>query len=313
MLHHVYTWNRILLESSYVLTRQESCRGMLTSCWCDACEKEHSHDMVCNLPPNPDMKLDEFLCLDEAPHDNSECRGGISNDTYLEDSKGDSKAMYRHLYGISEKWLSLVSQTTRLANLMDRMRNTKIPQDNEMLDSIEKRKSRIEDMIWELVSRDAPEASSLPHSVNTNNNAEPDHVENAVEPRAYMVRALNLGLLIFFYRRITGLNAQLLQPYVSGIVQALKGFAAACEARRMDGPGSPWPVFMAGCEALSGPDREYLSSWIDNAFSVTGFQRFDTMKLCMKEVWRKQNASNRSSGASWVDVCREKKMYVMLS
>ncbi|PYI31599.1 hypothetical protein BP00DRAFT_456916 [Aspergillus indologenus CBS 114.80] len=308
LLHHIYTWNRILGESTFVL-RDYSKDPSLT-----ARSAEAAHARSNPFRPNPDIHLDDFLQLDVSSNNpepkSHRDQDGILNNVHIEESRGDSQPMYRELYGVSETWLSLVSQTTRLANFVDKLTASKGPQDPGMMDALENAKLRLEERIWKLVSLHDPPPPLGPHGPN---------LEGSVEhPRAYMVHALNLGLVIFFYRRIRESNPRLLQPYVSSIVQALKDFAASCKAFHLEGPGSPWPAFMAGCEAMAPQDRDYLHRWMDEALTLTGFLRFRTIKQCMEEVWRRQlEIADRRDGRvtyhSWVDTCREHNMYIMLS
>lgn len=315
-LHHIYTWNRILGESTYVFrvhdkdshqTRRAASSSRKRS------TQQRSEEAPSYFPnsSNPNFQLDDFLRLnDSAPGrgpNGEKDHADVLNVMHIEESREGFKALYRQLYGVSETWLSLVSQTTRLANTIDKLKATKGSQDHHTLPSIENTKLQLEEMIWRLISHDEP---PQPFSTNTSPLSISSH------PRAYMVHALNLGLLIFFYRRIRESNPRLLQPYVASIIQALKDFKASCDALRLEGPGSPWPAFMAGCEAISPHDREYLSNLMEEAFLTTGFPRFKTIKQCMEQVWMKQReSSDRRAIAyhSWVDTCREHNIYVLLS
>ncbi|KAL4779254.1 fungal-specific transcription factor domain-containing protein [Aspergillus varians] len=314
LLHHVYTWNRILSESTAVIHTNGVAEDLSNAGCMITPSYSVPGDLDREISPNtqsrPRVDLDDFLRLEghssgshPAPQRG---HGTILNDHHLEDSREDAKAMYRQLYGVSETWLSLVSQTTRLANVMDRMNSAQGPRDDGLRTSIQKKKQWLEDMIWQLAGSDPAavdgEPPKTPHGTTE-------------QPRAYMVRALNQGLLIFFYRRIHALDSRLLQPYVASAVQALKGFKDACVTCNVEVLGSVWPVFMAGCEAISPADREFVTNWMDEAFSKTGFPRFKTIKQCMEMVWqgRGQSRWNNNGSGSWIAICRERNMHIMLS
>ncbi|KAF4472975.1 arginine metabolism regulation II [Fusarium albosuccineum] len=218
---------------------------------------------------------------------------------HLEDSQGKSDLTLRFLYGVSETWLSLVSQTTRLANFMERLAGSKERFDGSSLDSLESHKKRLENLVWAL-------AQSTP----------PPQIEEVSKytPRDHLVRALNYALVIFFYRRIRDVNPSILQQHVDNVIQALREFDAACERDGIDGPGSPWPVFLAGCEAMHTSQRQYFSDWLQNSFDKTGFTRFRTIISCMHEVWRRQveGMGIGQPNGTWVQVCQEQDLYVML-
>lgn len=311
LLHHVYTWNRILTESASVL-RSKPGKEHLDRGWISIKEGEellpgtHSH-------PRPSLDLDDFLRLEGGPSSTSpelgsqRDHGSSLNDIHLEDPREDAKALYRQLYGVSETWLSLVSQTTRLANIMDGLNRKQGGRDAALLDSIQRKKQWLEDMIWKL---DATGSSGWTTSTLEG---------KAEQSRWYMVKALNQGLLIFFYRRIQYLDPRLLQPYVAGVIQALRNSREVCLTYNVEGSGPAWPVFMAGCEAISQLDRDFVTSWMDEAYSRTGFTRFKTCKECMQMVWQRRSESHQKDPCtgdpnwSWTDICRERNLQPMLS
>jgi arginine metabolism regulation protein II len=98
----------------------------------------------------PNARLDDFLRLE--PHlsdsdldiDEPKDSDGL-RDIHLEDSRRYRDKMY-HIYGISETWLSLVSQTTRLANILDASKYGK-ETDVKFLDFLQKRAGRLENII----------------------------------------------------------------------------------------------------------------------------------------------------------------------
>ncbi|RTE84581.1 hypothetical protein BHE90_000920 [Fusarium euwallaceae] len=312
-LHHTYTWCKIVGESTYVLRNQDNSDPLFNistkdqTYWGTAPGAFPQAPYADNRQYCYNQRLDDFLGLEPFQQDvDAETiysREGESPLDYIpsEGSPGKSDSTLRLLYGVSETWLSLVSQTTRLANFMNRASHTGEKPDTASLESLESHKKHLENLVW-----------TFTHSTPSQVGGPSNTPETA--PRAHLVRALNYALIIFFYRRIREVNPGILQQHVDNIIQALKEFDDACERDGIDGPGSPWPAFLAGCEAMSSSQREYLSGWLQKSFDKTGFTRFRTIISCMHEVWRRQEESLETGRQdwTWIHVSKEQDLYVML-
>jgi arginine metabolism regulation protein II len=312
-LHHTYTWCKIVGDSTYVLRSMDNSDPASniftksTTSWEEtpgvfsqvpyADNRQHCHN----------TRLDDFLGLEPFQHDTDVetiySREDESPLDYIpsEGSPGKSDSTLRFLYGVSETWLSLVSQTTRLANFMGRISHSKEKLDSDSLESLESHKKHLENLVWTFTH-------STPSQIDSSSLA------SESTPRAHLVRALNYALIIFFYRRIREVNPGILQQHVDNIIRALQEFDAACEKEGIDGPGSPWPAFLAGCEAMSSSQREYLSGWLQKSFDKTGFTRFRTIISCMHEVWKRQEEALTMGKQdwTWIHVSKEQNLYVML-
>lgn len=332
MLHHLYTWSRIVGESSYVLRNhnQSQITAAIRSYSNSSKKKRANYGSVeagaSDFHPGHNPKLDDFLRLDSDAPDSDvdtdaqkESDKGL-RDIHLEDPRRYSAEMYLQLYGISETWLSLVSQTTRLANIMDSLDGSNKRKDVDFLDSLERRKQRLEHMVCSFAATNKP-VKVLKLQQASDKNPRYSNAQSGDEtPRSCMVRALHSALVIFFYRRIFKVHPWILQDHVKSVVEALQDFDTSCQTFEVYGPGSPWPVFMAGCEAIAPLQRDYLSQWLERAFAKTGFARFQTIKSCMLEVWKKRDSlgqpKDRSSldkTWSWIHVSREQNIYLLLS
>ncbi|RSM11728.1 hypothetical protein CEP52_002883 [Fusarium oligoseptatum] len=312
-LHHTYTWCKIVGESTYVLRNQDNSDPLFNIYPKDQGTWEAPPGVFSQVPYSDNRqycynpRLDDFLGLEPFQQDMDVetiySREGESPLDYIpsEGSPGKSDSTLRLLYGVSETWLSLVSQTTRLANFMDRTSHIGEKPDTASLESLESHKKHLENLVW-----------TFTHSTPSQVGGPSSTPETA--PRAHLVRALNYALIIFFYRRIRQVNPGILQQHVDNIIQALKEFDDACERDGIDGPGSPWPAFLAGCEAMSSSQREYLSGWLQKSFDKTGFTRFRTIISCMHEVWRRQEESLETGRQdwTWIHVSKEQDLYVML-
>ena len=332
MLHHSYTWSRIVGESTYVLHHhdQSQIAAAIGSYRTSPRKKRASGlsveatESYCRSGHNP--KLDDFLRLDsDVPESDVDSNAQKDSDKglrdiHLEDSRDWPATMYLELYGISEKWLSLVSQTTRLANVMDSLDESNKRKDVELLESLERRKQKLEHMVCSFAETSKPINAPVQQQASEVRSQGLTAVSGNETPRSCMVRALNSALVIFFYRRILKVHPWILQEHVKSVIQALQDFEATCLTFKVSGPGCPWPVFMAGCEAIAPNHRDYLSQWLERALTKTGFARFSTIKSCMLEVWEKRdNSSQRKDKSSrdkvwsWTHVLREQNIYPLLS
>ncbi|KAJ5718824.1 uncharacterized protein N7483_009906 [Penicillium malachiteum] len=106
---------------------------------------------------NPKVQLDDFLRLDDELVDSEiedgKNNGGVLNAMHIENSGESTRAMYHQLYGFSETWLSLVSKTTRLADILDKLKLRSSPQKSRILQPLESYKPHLEELIWERVKK----------------------------------------------------------------------------------------------------------------------------------------------------------------
>lgn len=314
LLHHMYTWSRILGESTYVLHEYSHAAAIVgSSQWAIPASAAAQPPLVHSSGPG--SRLDDFLRLE--PHhadselDIEEVKEPQTSlrDIHLEDSRENPNTMYTEIYGINETWLSLLSQTTRLANRMDGMKamNTTDPAFSDLLS---RRASRLEDMICSFA------ADFIPRSTGPK-----------WEPNNHMHTALNSALVIFFYRRIKNVNSWILQSHVDDVISALESYDRSIMDKAGKGPGTPWPAFIAAAEASTQNRRERLFAWIEKGEATTGFYCYTSSKELLLETWKRRDEgttgqtpglrkSARRSGASqstasWLDVCREQKQWLM--
>lgn len=303
LLHHMYTWSRLIGESTYVLHDLKFSTSAIP----------RSNRMI-SVETGHSSKIDDFLRLDQADDETvqpEEMKSHEANlaDIHLQDPRLAAETFYLQIYGIPETWLSLLSQTTRLANVKDMLKTTN-NENSEKQDVLERRAARLEDMICSFAAKtdyDPAEGMYLP-------------------PSQYMLRALSSALVIFYYRRIKHVNPWILQSHVDDVITALRKFDEALARQNLRGPGTAWPAFIAGCEAGAGARRAALLGWIETAFWKTGLQSFKSAQDMMREVWARRDqtvSSPRSAriGSSanttrdtvtWIQLCREKNEWVIL-
>lgn len=317
LLHHTYTWARILGESTYVLHGHTGpVQGCLQKYLTSTTSSREQHSIATPHTSGPGSRLDDFLRV--GPHqsdsdldieETKEPHASL-HDIHLEDSRENPDTMYAEIYGVSETWLSLLSQSTRLANRIDGMKESGV-NDAVLNESIAKRAARLEDMVCSFASQFSPKTSS-----------------DKWTPNNHMHKALNSALVIFFYRRIRNVNALILQSHVDDVIAALDQFDQSLSNRSQEGPGSVWPAFIAGCEATSKDKQDRLLRWIEKAASVTGFHAYTMSSELLRELINRKHEAPATEGArtgtrssvrkpkssqsmTWVDLCRERQTWLM--
>lgn len=186
---------------------------------------------------------------------------------------------------------------------MDRL-STRKKSDAEILVSLQPRASYLENAVCLFKSR---------HEAETDSTASLSPVPGGT-PHMHMVRALGSALVIFFYRRIRNVNPLVLQDSVNDVIEFLHSFDDALEQHGLLGPGTAWPAFIAGAEAMSIRQRHHISAWLDKGFSKSGFESYRVTKDVLVEVWRRRDEAEGSGDCStWMDVCRDMRCWPLVS
>ncbi|GLA33870.1 hypothetical protein AnigIFM63309_003893 [Aspergillus niger] len=260
-------------------------------------------------------RLDDFLRLDRRPSDSDldidepkEDDVGLY-DIHLQDSRKYPATLYSQIYGVSETWLSLVSQTTRLANVMETFRVAReMRQGNnaslEAWEALHRRSARLESMVCTFASR------------RTEDNI-CDSTNILAKSHGCLLQALNSALVIFFYRRIRQVHPAILESQVDKVISSLNEFDVALVEADHTGPGTVWPLFIAGCEATTPERRQSITLLLDKGEARCGFSAYHTVRDVMNHVWDKQDAHfTRSRGEAfptWLDVVKSKQIWPILA
>lgn len=310
LLHNIYAWMRIVSESTHVLGENQTVEASYirpapnhpTSTALDR-SRNRSQAGASTQPIKPHVTLDSFLHLQPKTLHQAQVSEASERDIraiHLADSQPDKNNMYMQIYGVPETWLSLVSQITRLANVMDRL-STEKRGDAELLVSLHPRSSDLENAVCTFrfrhqVGADAGDSGSESGSLHT-----------------HMVHALSSALVIFFYRRIRNVNPLVLQDSVDRVIDSLHVFDAALKKNGIPGPGTSWPAFIAGAEALGASQRKAIGGWLDRGFEKSGFAGYRVSKEVLVEVWRRMDEGGAGGFVSWMEVCRQMRKWPLLS
>ena len=253
-------------------------------------------------------RLDDFLHLkprysdSDLDIDEPKDREKDITDIHLQDSRKSSETLGKQVYGVPETWLSLVSQTTRLANVMETLRVAKNTD------------WKIDQRIWDVLNQRGIRLENVINAFNLKTIAgKPDHSGESAILYEQMLRALNAALVILFYRRIRHVHAAILEGQVEKVIIALQSFHAGLSPNDSAGPATLWPAFMAGCEAISATQRQALLELVEKGEKRSGLAPFTTAKDVMVELWRRQDnhlAQNRGASLpDWIDIVRERQIW----
>ncbi|KAG8672308.1 hypothetical protein FPOAC1_005572 [Fusarium poae] len=224
LLHNIYAWMRIVSESLNVFHDENHA---IETPFTRSSANTNNPAAVPVQSINPDMTLDNFLHLEPRKLHGQKTKRDIK-DIHLADASQDHENMYMQIYGVPETWLSLVSQITRLANVMDRLSAKQKP-DAEALMALQPRASYLENAVCLFRSRHSEGSPSVSASPNS---------APGGTPHMHMVRALASALVIFFYRRIRKVNPLVLQDSVHDVVDSLHAFDEALERNNLLGPAT---------------------------------------------------------------------------
>lgn len=318
LLHNVYAWMRIVSESTHVINEEAQFSTSTTAL--PSSSSSNSGAEVEAVRPrrqkrgpvrtiNSDINLDNFLQLEQRhlhtetkEVDKEKTETSLRDIHFLKTTQPEDN-MYMQIYGVPENWLSLVSQITRLANVMDRLALVGRKADAEILVSLQPKASFLENAVCLFRSR---------HHLSSKD-AEDMGAADAVTPHTHMVRALSSALIIFFYRRIRNANPLVLQDSVNQVITSLHEFDKALEQKNLLGPGTAWPAFIAGAEAMSRTQRHEILTWLRKGSARSGFDGYKTSEEVLLETWKRRDAAGGATNcATWMDVCKSMKRWPLL-
>ena len=338
LLHHVYTWLRIVGESTFTIHNYASFNVLpqIESSLSNSRNTLDTTEEDLNTNITTNAHLDDFLRVDtherdsETDSESDKDREVGIRDIHLEDMRPWSDTMYLQIYGIPETWLSLVSQTTRLANVIDVIDASENEVSRSLNASLQRKSSHLETMICSMASVDGGLSRGDSPEITAGNPS----AHRLINVSEAMLRAMNSALVIFFYRRIRNVHPWILQPHVKEVIEGLKDFdlgVAKNAQYRCGTVGTLWPAFMAGCEAMTEATRAWLTAWLEKSAQKLPAARNHSSIQIMRQVWRRRDAATATEHAdearhgvksrsqrkaqmkcSWVHVSRDEKYWPML-
>lgn len=310
LLFNVYTWLRIVGESTYVLHSHSSTQSFVEAINMHYQPRDSSvRDNSGEIATDRSIRLDDFLLFENVENDlnidEPKDRRMDLKDIHLQDSRRSSESLSYHVYGMSETWLSLVSQTTRLANVMDSLRNA---QDAGLL---------ISHYVWAAVQRRERRLENVIQSFVTRSVLNKDHTPEQISPHTHLVQALNFALTILFYRRVRHVHSAILESQIDNVIVALDAFSTKQNQEIIPGPGTLWPAFIAACEATKKEQREAIWNIVSKGEKKSGLAPFRMVKDVISEVWMMQDDQRTETCArplpTWMDLLRAKQSWLVFA
>ncbi|KAJ6781673.1 hypothetical protein PWT90_01423 [Aphanocladium album] len=277
ILHHVYTYLRIMTESTC------------------GCPMRNIHPVrptsISSLgTAESQQRLRSFRLAKESTESDIYMRT-VKNDAVAHDDihlevLGQWRAsLFPHLYGLPEDLLGLLSQVIRLANEQELMRRD-TPIDESTVAHLARRTKTLEHRIlsWQPSQKGQPDRTSS--SPETGPVA---YVDSCLEG------AFHQAIILLYYRRVQNVNALMLQDVVGRVLACLSKECGPHEAASL-----LWPAFLAACEAVDVAFQEKIHDWLRAMETQTCLPPFGAVLDVAAKVWRLRE-KRQDYTLSWFD------------
>lgn len=261
-----------------------------------------------------DSPVDDFLHID-IQHSNN-CDLDIEQpkdqemdilDFHLQDSRKSSRTLSPDVYCVPETWLSLVSQTTRLANAMEISEATRETDGRDhhrkLQESLHARSVYLENVI---------NAFNLKFK-HENRNIPTDFDGDPATFNLQIFRAFNSALIIFFYRRIRHVHPAVLEGEIDKIIDTLRAFDMGMEKANTVGSSILWSAFIAGCEAITSSQRDAILQFMEREERACAFASIKTAKKIMMDLWKEHDQclgiNHHKPLPTWIELARKQQVW----
>ncbi|KIW88558.1 uncharacterized protein Z519_10604 [Cladophialophora bantiana CBS 173.52] len=290
LLHHCYSYQRILYESTFVLASESSQRNSVLRA------VERSGSCIADQD-SPTFKLGRWSRLEETMREIKSKESG-ENDLHLERPGIWSASLYPDIFGLPESFLVLLSQAIRLGNERDT--------GNAELSWSEfwSRASSLERCIlqWQ---------ETYQTELDRNTGTLDRHVDDSRSALGHLLGALNHALSIYFYRRVYDLDASILQGKISLVRDHLLQYDQHNAGFARYHSGFIWPAFIAACEATDPVLQASFSMWFKQGVEETGLPSMTTMLGVAEQVWAAKRTGAHKH--SWREVLRKNNICLFYS
>ncbi|KAF9882895.1 hypothetical protein FE257_004909 [Aspergillus nanangensis] len=269
-LHHVYTYLRIMAESTCGCALVSICPRRPKSSLLSIEASYHS--------------LRSFRVADHSTTSDLDAGFGKTlesgyNDIHLELMGGWKHTLFPEMYGLPESLMGLLSHTIRFANEQELLNRDTVV-DVEIATNLNLRTKALEHQIlsWDKTSSDiGSTGSDVPRATSKHTGLRYDSL------------AMHQGLILFYYRRIHNINALILQDTVRRVLD----FADKATTNDSSRPALLlWPCFIAACEAVEPELRRRSLQWLLEADRQTPPPSFFTAAEVARKVWTLRQESN---------------------
>lgn len=205
--------------------------------------------------------------------------------------------MYPEIFGVSEIWLMLLSQVIRLSNEKEWLAACSTNDVTLSLQDFERHAKTLERRIlcWETSA-----SCTVDLIASKNSGAAIDVDWIALDA---MLNALRYALVIYFYRRISDIEPDLLQPKVVKVKECLEECRQFVDTNHQCLQGILWSAFIAGCEAVEPDMRSWFAGWFDTYAKHNGTSNGSRMNEIMRRVWSQRMEDGRAP-LRWAQLLR---------
>ncbi|OTA28548.1 hypothetical protein BTJ68_09727 [Hortaea werneckii EXF-2000] len=263
-LSHVYTYFRIIMESIYFVTGQRSGSKQGDGSLGSFSVTEH------NLGVGLDPDLEKTSDLGY-------------NDIHLDVHGRWHETLYTNIYGVPESFLTLLSQTVKLANGKTNLEKA-AANSLYVTDALRRHIKTLERNIWAFPSK----------GIGT---------EDTVTERP-LISGVHHALTVYFYRHVHKLDAMLLQDSVRKAVDQLGPWLDHLECGSDLTLLVAWAAFVVTCEAATEPLQELALNCLTRAESCSAFFTVRKLSHIAPKVWERRKQSNDWT-ISWLDIVVE--------
>lgn len=263
LLHHCYTFERILYEST--ITSEVNSRHRL-----HVREAVESSGLIIIGHDSMHFRLSSWKDIQK---EMAKVKGQYDgeNDLHLERPGVWSATLYPEIFGIPEQWILMLSLVIRLGKEKDAAQNDRTARSPGLGEFLSMAKG-IEEFI-----------NHLPW---------PEQVEDGLDS---LLGAWQQSLAIYFYRRIYDVDASLLQQKVVKARDYIMRYEPmdlrqVCASARLI-----WPAFIAACEAEGFELQQSFADWFRSSSRVSGLQIFEDTLRAIERSWQDRISLDGSS------------------
>ncbi|KAI7555049.1 hypothetical protein KC331_g111 [Hortaea werneckii] len=263
-LSHVYTYFRIIMESIYFVTGQRA--GSKQSDGSLGSFSVTEHTLGVGLDPDSEKTSDLGY-----------------NDIHLDVHGRWQETLYTNIYGVPESFLTLLSQTVKLANGKTNLEKA-AANSLYVTDALRRHIKALERNLWSFPSR----------RIGT---------EDTVTEQS-LISGVHHALTVYFYRHVYKMDAMLLQDSVRKAVDQLGPWLDHLECGSDLTLLVAWAAFVVTCEAATDPLQELALNCLTRAESCSAFFTVRKFSHIAPKVWERRKQSNDWT-ISWLDIVVE--------
>ncbi|KAJ5375737.1 fungal-specific transcription factor domain-containing protein [Penicillium concentricum] len=269
ILHHVYTYIRIMAESTCGCALMDICPMRPSA---RLASNEVTFSSLRSFRVADDSTISDLnATLEKAFHVGT-------NDIHLEILGVWKESLFQEIYGLPESLVGLLSQTIRLANEQELLhRDTTINID--LVLTLNKRTKTLEYQVlsWRADLELSGSREDLPPT-------NPQYMK--VKAEICLSSAVHQGLILFYYRRMHNMNALILQDTVRKVLGFIRKSENYCTSKDHMEASLLWPAFIAACEALEPELQTGLLDWISSTGARTSIPAFTAAANVVQRVWK---------------------------